>query len=132
MTFPRLNAKSERAQAMAELALVLPALCLILLAILQCGIVFKNYVTLTDAVRAGARKAAVSRHQPCPECVTENAVDQSASGLDKEYLQVEVTPAPWAPGTDVTVKASYPYEINLLGLVVKSGEMTSTTTERVE
>src|SRR3954452_9638186 len=82
MTSPRLNAKNERAQAMAQLALVLPALCLILLAILQCGILFKNYVTLTDAVRAGARKAAVWRHQPCPECVTENAADQSASGLD--------------------------------------------------
>ncbi len=132
MTFPRINVKSERAQAMAELALVLPALCLILLAILQVGIVFKNYVTLTDSVRAGARKAAVSRHQPCPVCVVQTAVEQSASGLDKEYLQVEVTSDPWAPGTDVTVKASYPYDINLLGLVVKSGEMTSTTTERVE
>jgi hypothetical protein len=38
----------------------------------------------------------------------------------------------WAPGEDVTVTATYPYSIDLLGLVVKSGFLSSTTTERVE
>ena len=32
----------------------------------------------------------------------------------------------------MTVKATYPYSINLLGFVVKSGLLTSQTTERVE
>jgi hypothetical protein len=32
----------------------------------------------------------------------------------------------------VTVNAKYPYKISLLGLVVKSGQLSSTTTERVE
>jgi hypothetical protein len=32
----------------------------------------------------------------------------------------------------VTVEASYPYSINLLGIVVASGDLTSSTTERVE
>jgi hypothetical protein len=32
----------------------------------------------------------------------------------------------------VTVTATYPYRISLLGLVVKSGNLRSTTTERVE
>jgi hypothetical protein len=32
----------------------------------------------------------------------------------------------------VTVTASYPYSISILGMVVKSGNLTSTTTERVE
>jgi hypothetical protein len=35
-------------------------------------------------------------------------------------------------GGDITVRATYPYEINLLGLVVKSGDLISETTERVE
>jgi hypothetical protein len=35
-------------------------------------------------------------------------------------------------GSDVTVTASYPYSISLLGVVVKSGRITSKTTERVE
>jgi hypothetical protein len=35
-------------------------------------------------------------------------------------------------GADVTVTATYPYKISLLGLVVKTGRLSSTTTERVE
>ena len=46
---------------MTEFALVLPVLVALLLAIIQFGIVFNNYLTITDATRAGARKAAVSR-----------------------------------------------------------------------
>jgi hypothetical protein len=41
-------------------------------------------------------------------------------------------PGGWEPGTDVTVTATYPYSINLLGKVVKDGLLTSKTTERVE
>ena len=33
---------------------------------------------------------------------------------------------------DVSVTAPYPYNISLLGMVVKSGNLSSTTTERVE
>ena len=35
-------------------------------------------------------------------------------------------------GDDVTVTATYPYAINLLGIIVKSGNFSATTTERVE
>ena len=40
---------------MVEFVLVIPALLLILLAIMQLGIVFKNYVTLTRTPSAPAR-----------------------------------------------------------------------------
>ena len=43
---------------------------------------FNNYVTLTDAVRAGARQAAVSRDLPDPVLAASNRVKQSAAGLD--------------------------------------------------
>src|SRR5213592_3712241 len=53
--------KDERGQTMTELALVLPILVVLVLAIAQFGVAFNNYVTLTDAARAAARKGAVSR-----------------------------------------------------------------------
>ena len=53
--------QNERGQTTTEFAIVLPILCLLLFGVIQFGILFNNYVTLTDAVRAGARKAAVSR-----------------------------------------------------------------------
>ena len=35
-------------------------------------------------------------------------------------------------GGDVTVTAKYPYSINIMGVVVHSGQLSSSTTERVE
>jgi Flp pilus assembly protein TadG len=124
--------RNEQGQTMVEFALVLPLLMTLLLAILQFGIVFNNYLTLTDAVRVGARKAAVSRTDPNRVPDSENAVESAATDLSpRPTLNVTVTSG-WNPGDDVTVTASYPYSINILGIVVKSGRFTSTTTERVE
>jgi len=117
---------------MTEFALVLPVLALILFAVIQFGIVFNNYVTLTDATRAGARKAAVSRDDPNRDADVMAAVRSSATDLDGSKLSVSPPSSTWDSGTDVTVTASYPYSISLLGVVVKSGSLTSTTTERVE
>lgn len=116
---------------MVEFALVVPLLMLILFAVVQFGIVYNDYVTLTDATRAGARKAAVSRQEASPEAAAEAAVRGSASGLRQGDLAVEVA-AVWEHGEDVTVAASYPYKIDLLGLPLASGRLKSATTERVE
>lgn len=125
---------------MVEMAIALPVLMLLVLGIIQFGILFNNYLTLTDAVRAGARQAAVSRLTADPVAAASRRVTLAAdASLDVAKLQVDVIPydpatstASFAQGGDVTVSASYPYSINLLGVVVKSGQLTSSTTERVE
>jgi Flp pilus assembly protein TadG len=124
---------------MVEFALVLPILLLLVMGIIQFGILFNNYVALTDGVRAGARQAAVSRDLPDPVAAATNRVKASAAGLDEGKLEVTVTPydpedgsASWVQGGDVTVEAKYPYQISILGMVVMSGKLKSTTTERVE
>jgi Flp pilus assembly protein TadG len=122
---------------MVEFALVIPILCVVLFGVIQFGILFKNYVTLTDAARTGARKAAVSRLSATPEADVEAAVRKAASGIDKPCsggtgLCVAVSAAAWEHGEDVTVTATYPYSVNLLGVVVASGNLESKTTERVE
>ncbi|HEV8102174.1 MAG TPA: TadE/TadG family type IV pilus assembly protein [Gaiellaceae bacterium] len=128
--------RNERGQAMVEFALVLPILMALLLGIIQFGIVFNNYITLTDATRAGARKAAVSRFVGDSGASAKAAVENSAQGLDQSKLAptISVTASPdWnTPGNDVTVTASYPYSINILGWTVKAGTLTSTTKERLE
>jgi Flp pilus assembly protein TadG len=121
---------------MAEFTLVLPVLAILLFGVIQFGIVFNNYLAVTDAVRAGARQAAVARYLPPAERKpkVEAKVRASAENLDQGKLTVAVQPSDpnWAAGTDVTVTASYPYAINILGKVVKDGFLTSKTTERVE
>jgi Flp pilus assembly protein TadG len=122
---------------MVEFALVIPILCVVLFGVIQFGILYKNYVTLTDATRVGARKAAVSRHSATPTADAEAAVRNAASGMDKPCnggtgLCVSVVASAWEHGEEVTVTTTYPYSVNLLGKVVASGNLESTTTERVE
>jgi Flp pilus assembly protein TadG len=135
MIIKEFRQKKEQGQTMAEFTLVLPVLAILLFGVIQFGIVFNNYLAVTDAVRAGARQAAVARYLPSSqrEAKVIAKVKASADGLDTSKLDVTVSAAGgWEPGTDVTVTASYPYSINLLGKVVKSGDLTSRTTERVE
>jgi Flp pilus assembly protein TadG len=135
MTNKKFRKKREQGQTMAEFALVLPVLAILLFGVIQFGITFNNYLAVTDAVRAGARQAAVARFLPPGdrEAKVRAKVYASADGLDTSKLEVTVTPSDgWQPGSDVTVEASYPYSINLLGKVVKDGVLTSKTTERVE
>jgi Flp pilus assembly protein TadG len=127
--------KRENGQTMAEFTLVLPVLAILLFGVIQFGIVFNNYLAVTDAVRAGARQAAVARYLPPGQrdSKVKSRVYSSAGGLDISKLKVSVSASDaWSPGSDVTVTASYPYSINLLGRVVKSGSLSSSTTERVE
>ncbi len=83
-------------------------LFLILFGIIQFGIAFMNSVALTDAVRAGARKAAVSRTAADPTQATTTAVLGAATDLDQSKLSVNVT-SDWVSGNTVTVDATYPY-----------------------
>ena len=126
-----LNLKSERGQTMTEFALVLPIFVTLLFAILPFGIAFNNYVALTDAARAGARKGAVSRGSSNPAGACQNQVFAAATDLNTSQLQVTCS-SPWSIGSDVTVDAQYPYSINLFGVVIPSGMLHSTVTERVE
>ncbi len=143
----RIRALSHRArrqdgQAYVEFALVLPILLLIVMGIVQFGTAFKDYIALTDSVRVGARQASVSRsiidpNQRVPIIVQK--MKDAAGTLDTSKMVITVTPydpvtntATWAPSGDVTVRASYPFKVNLFGIVIFDSTMNSRTTERVE
>jgi Flp pilus assembly protein TadG len=123
--------KNEKGQTLTELALVLPILVVLVLAIAQFGVAFNNYVTLTDAARAGARVGAVSRNSGNPQSACVSAVQNAAGDLTLASLSVSCSSS-WTIGSDVIVTASYPYSISLLGWVVSSGSLSTTMKERVE
>jgi Flp pilus assembly protein TadG len=130
----RVSTKSEQGQTMTEFALILPLLALFLFAVIQFGIVFNNYLTVTDAARAGARKGAVGLYGGGdPAAEAEAAARASADNLDDGKLNVAVSASPaWQKGSDITVTVTYPYEISLIGIAVSSGNLESSTTERIE
>jgi Flp pilus assembly protein TadG len=125
--------RREEGQGVVEFAFVLPILLALILGIVQFGIAFNNYLTLNDATRVGARKAAVSRFLGDNGAAARAAVISAASNLNLTPAQVTVQATSWTtPGADVTVSATYPYSINILGWVVRTGNLSSSTHERLE
>jgi hypothetical protein len=125
---------------MVEFAIIIPMQLTEMLAIYQFGVLYNNWVTLTDAARAGARQAAVCRAGCSPDPVTR--AKQSAADLNWSKSGASVTLGYCTSGTcgsggtataggNTTVCANYPYSIKIL-LTVKSGTLTACTTERVE
>ena len=130
-----LAARSERGQTAVEFALVAPILIVLLLGIIQVGVAFHNYVTLTDAARAGARKAIVARFSGGDLTDAQQAVRTAAGDLDQAQLGVVVSAPAWnTPGSVVTVTATYPYSIDipLLGVTVATGNLTAVAKEQLE
>jgi Flp pilus assembly protein TadG len=124
---------------MVEFVVILPVLLLVLIAIYQFGQVFVNYMDVTSAAREGARKAAVSRSAGTCAAVDALAVSSAqsaASDLNTSNLTVTVTRTctnnAYVQGGDVIVTATYPYSVSIMGLVVSSGSLSSSTTMRIE
>jgi Flp pilus assembly protein TadG len=131
----RRHIRSESGQTAVEFALVAPLLVLILLAILQLGVAFNAYVTLTDATRAGARKAILVRIGGASQADATQAVKNAAGSLDPTKMTVNVSSSDWTTtGSDVTVTATYPYTISLFKWagtwVGWSGTYTITSTQK--
>jgi Flp pilus assembly protein TadG len=103
----------------------------VVLAIVQFGILFNEQLNLTDAVRTGARTASLSAGAADPIGAAKAAVLSADGGLGLTSDDVKVT-STWQPGAPVTVSANYDYTRSILGIPVKSGSLTSATTERVE
>jgi hypothetical protein len=74
------------------------------------------------------------RLDPAREQKTKDAVKRAAPDLSLQDSDIVVTATSldWQSGEDVTVTASYPYKIDLLGMVFKEGRMTSKVVERIE
>ena len=78
--------REEAGQSSVELALSLPILFLLLMALLQTVLIARDHIQLTHAAREAAREAAVSDNRTAPRRA---AVSRTA--LDPNLLKVEVT-----------------------------------------
>jgi len=130
---PANRLRSERGQALVEFAFVVPILLVLVLGITQVAITYNHYLAITDAARVGARDAALGRFSGETPAEVQQSVVSAASDLDPNQLQVAVVDPSWnVSGSDVTVTVSYPYSVNIMGVVVASGTIKSSITERVE
>ena len=128
--------RSEQGQTAVEFALIAPLLIAMLLGIVQAGIAFRQYIAVTDSARAAARKAITARVEGLTTADVQDAAQSAAGDLDSSKLGVALDdpldPTFAHAGSTLTVTVTYPYSINVLGLVIASGNLTSKMTDRLE
>jgi len=118
----------DRGQATVELALLLPVVVVLLLAVLQLAIVARDVVLVTHASREAARAAAVDSD---PEAARDAA--RGAGGLDPDRLSVSISGRE-GPGSRVRVTVRYTIatSVPIIGALVPDPRVRSVTTMRVE
>jgi Flp pilus assembly protein TadG len=120
--------RREGGQAAVELALALPLLALLALALLQVALVVRDEVLLTHAAREAAREAAVSDD---PGAARRGAL--AGSRLDEGRLEVSTTGRAGA-GSRVTASLTYrsPTEVPVVGDLVGDVRLQASVTMRAE
>jgi Flp pilus assembly protein TadG len=115
-------------QAAVELALVLPLVALLLLAIVQLGLVVRDQILVVHAAREAAREAAVD-----PAAAAARRAALAGSGLAPGRLTVSVS-GRGGPGSRVQVAISYrdPTDVPLVGALVADLTLKADATMRVE
>jgi Flp pilus assembly protein TadG len=109
-TFWQTLARSTRGAEIAETAMVLPLVFMMLMAIFWFGQAFRIYGTITHAAREGARAAVAPACATCPATTpTQNAVNAvnsalAAAKLDPTLVQMPATiPTLFACGSQGTI-----------------------------
>ena len=115
-------------QAAVELALALPLVALLFLAVVQLGFLVRDQILVVHAAREGVRRAAVDSS---PDATRGAAA--GSSGLASNRMQVSIN-GRGAPGSHVTVAVTYraPTDVPLIGPMVGDVELHASATMRVE
>ncbi len=124
----RTNRKGEEGQAAVELALVLPLVALVLLAVVQVGLLVRDQVLVVHAAREAAREAAVEA-----DPTAARRVALAGSGLEDDRLQLDET-GRGGPGTHVRISLRYraPTRVPLVGAALGDVTLEAAATMRVE
>ena len=120
--------RREEGQATVELALLLPLVCLLALAVVQVGIVVVARVRLEHGAREAVRALAVA-----PSVAAARDAALRGGGLDAEALHLEV-PGRGGPGSTVEVRLRYRLatDVPLVGPLLDDVTLQTAAVMRVE
>lgn len=111
-----------------EVALALPVVICVLLAVIQVALVARSQILVTHAAREAARQMAVD-----PDQARAAAVARATPGLDPQRVSVVVGPR-GPVGSTVAVSVVYraPTDVPLVGALFGDPELRATVSMRVE
>ena len=118
----------DEGQAAVELALVLPLVAILLLALVQVGLIVRDQILVIHAAREAAREAAVDAGSDVP-----GRAAAASSTLDAGRLTVESSDR-GGPGSRVEIRVSYraPTDVPLVGGALPDITLEASATMRVE
>ncbi|MEX0683107.1 MAG: TadE family protein [Dehalococcoidia bacterium] len=114
--------EGEKGQNLVEFAMVVPIFLILVFAIVDFGMGFHAWITVTNAAREGARIGAVG----ADETTIEDRVRDTTSSIVDDNVTVTINNAQGEPGESVSVDVEYEYEMitplsNLLSVIGGSG-----------
>lgn len=147
--------KGEKGQALVEFALLVPIFLILMFAIMDFGMGFYSWITVTNSAREGARLGAVHPPldvpaSPCfgkvslEECIEDRVRETAGLPYEDTNLDVDVNcgdppgPCPAQSGESVVVQVDYRYELmtplaSLIGNLIGSTlNLSSTADMRLE
>jgi TadE-like protein len=142
--------RGERGQSFVEFAVVLPVLALMVGGIFKGGVLYNDYLRLTDALRSGGRELATQRGQATPCANAAQVLINAAAGLNGSikititesgdphtYTSIGLSGSGICPtlklGSSATIKAQYPCNLSIMGINFVPGcTLTASATEKVE
>ena len=97
--------RGKKGQSMVETALVLPVIILILTGIIDFGLLFNNYLVISNASREAARLAVVGTS----DSSINTSITNMTGTLDQDMMTVTITPlqASRKRGDEVSVLIEY-------------------------
>lgn len=133
--------RRESGQALAEMALVIPAMLLLIFGIIEFGTAWRNYQVITNAAREGARRAVmadggiVDTSESAVLGIIENVMTSGGLDYDPNYVTFSCDGADGSlcsgvRGIPEEVRIEYPYEFAILGPLanlVNAGDITLST-----
>jgi len=102
--------QSQRGQALVELAIVLPILLLILMAIVDMGRMYHGLLSVTTAARVGARQASLGQ----ADAVIQAAAFAAAAPLETNRLRVQITPSQSLRFAGTAIEVVVEYQLAIL------------------
>jgi len=100
------------------------------MAIVSYGQMIWADMELTTATRDGARHAAVARLDPYPVDSVRSTVLTSLDTTKASDVTVSVLGA-WQAESKITVRASRPWTLNIMGVEMWTGNLSSVSTVRI-
>jgi Flp pilus assembly protein TadG len=138
--------RGQRGQTAVEFALCATVFFMIVFGLLKVATIYGDYVALQHAARDGSRKGSVTRgtgnaNSAAVGAAVTTAVQQAGTFLDSAQMGITVTPLDsnykpngtlWEAHDRVQVTVTYPWKLDVLGLPVWSGTMSTTTQAIIE